>query len=170
MKSSMFSVTLGTLMLLSATGASAQGSSGLPAQLPAAVVSAKKIFIANSGNSPITYHAFCDGIRDWGKYEIVASSDGADLIVELSYREADKGTASWSAGNAFASTEPRREKKLDPQVIVTIYDGKTNEPLWSATDYQKRAKREKNREKEAIRSVQHLISDLERGAGTPESI
>jgi hypothetical protein len=168
MKNSLFSVTFGMLLLLSAAGAEAQGAGGLPAQMPSAVVNVQKIFIANSGNSPVTYHAFCEGMRDWGKYEIVASSDEADLIVELSYRDADKYAPSWSVGNAFAATQPSREKKLDPQVIVTIYDSKRNEPLWSATDYQKRAKREKNRQKEAIRSVQHLIGDLETRAGTAQ--
>lgn len=159
MRKPQFAATLGTLLLLSAVGASAQSGREV-AQLPIAVTSAKTIFISNAGDSPIAYDAFCDGMKDWGRYEITSSASKADLIVELSYRDAEKGVTSPS-GNAFVATRPIREKKVDAQVVVTIYDPRTNELLWSVSDAQKHAKREKNREREAIQSVQHLITDLE---------
>lgn len=166
MRCSLFSVTLGTLLLLSAVGASGQTGGGLPAPLPVAVTSAKTMFIYNNGSSSIAYEAFCDGIRNWGKYEIVTSPDEADLNVELRYRDADKSTAFWS-GTTFAAMQPKREKTV-AQIIVTIYDSKTNQPLWSGSDSQKRAKREKNRDREAVQSIQHLVNDLEMRAVTSE--
>ena len=165
MRNSLLSVILGVLSLLSAAGASAQGGPQLAAPLPAAVTSAKTIFISDAGNNSVVYVAFSEGMRDWGKYEIVASADAADLIVELSYFDSHRDR-SWN-GNTFLSTHSRAQKK-DSKVIVTFYDSRTNEPLWSASEPQKRAKREKNREREAIQSVQHLIGDLKMREVAPE--
>ncbi|HTZ72700.1 MAG TPA: hypothetical protein VMB47_02170 [Candidatus Aquilonibacter sp.] len=166
MKNSLLVAMLGALLLLSAARVTAQTAEEYAAPLPAAVTSAKTIFIHNDGNTPVVYEAFCDAIRDWGKYRIVASADRADLIVTLSYREPDKGTASWG-GNSFVSTQPKREKS-DAEVTLTIYDAGTNEPLWSASDPQKHAMREKNRDRQAIQSVQHLVSNLELGASASQ--
>lgn len=167
MRKPLFAVALGTLLLLSAAGTNAQSGIRPAVPLPIAITGAKTIFISNAGDSSVAYDAFCDGMKDWGRYEIVSSASEADLIVELSYREAEKGVTSPS-GNAFVATRSTREKKVDAQVIVTIYDPRTNEPLWSVSDPQKRAKREKNREREAIQSVQHLITDLEARTATSQ--
>lgn len=170
MKNSLLSVMLGAVLLifalLSPAGASAQSVRQPAAPLPDAVTSAKTIFVASQGGNSVAYDAFCEGMRDWGKYEIVASADEADLIVELSYVQPDKG-ATPSGENALVSTQSR-EQRNDSKVMVTFYDSRTNEALWSASEPQKRAKREKNREREAIESVQHLVSDLKLGAAAAE--
>lgn len=162
---SLLLVTLG-LLLLPAAGVRAQSGGDFAAPLPVAISSAKTIFIYNDGSSSIAYDAFCDGIRNWGKYEIAASRDQADLVVELSYRDAGNGTVPWR-GDAFAAMQPKHGKTV-AQIIVTIYDSRTNETLWSASDPQKHAIREKNRDREVIQSVQHIVNDLEVRAGTSQ--
>lgn len=168
MKTLLFSATIGTLLLLSATQTGAQSRGELVAPLPTAMTSAKTVFISSNGNGSPAYEAFCDGMREWGRYEIVSSASEADLIIELSDRDTDKIAPSWSGGNAFVATQPKHENKATHQVMLTIYDSKTNEILWSASDPQKRAKREKNRQREAIESVQHLISNLEMRTLAPQ--
>jgi len=167
MRNSLLLATLGTATLLFATGASAQNGANSAAALPAAVTSAKTIFIHNDGGSSIVYDAFCDAIRDWGKYTIVASPADADLTIDLSYSDAAKtdNTAPAWTGNSFVATQPKREK-ADAEITLTIYDSRTSKALWSASDPQKHALREKNRDREAIESVQHLVSDLELGASS----
>jgi hypothetical protein len=169
MKNSLLLATLGTLLLLSAPGASAQSAEDFAAPPLASLTAAKTIFIHNDGAGSIVYDAFCDAIRDWGKYTIVSSPGDADLTVELSYSapdKADQGAPSWG-GNSFVAAQPKREK-TGAEITLTLYDSRTSQALWSASDPQKHALREKNRDREAIQSVQHLVSDLELRAGASQ--
>jgi len=43
---------------------------------------------------------------------------------------------------------------------LNIYDGKTRTQLWSETDHRKLARRQNNRDKETVNSVQRLVEDL----------
>src|SRR5437773_6448513 len=129
--------------------------SGLPknrkdtpvAPLPTVIATAGKIFLSNGGGSNLAYDAFYSKMKGWGKYEIVGSPEEADLIVELSYRVEDKGTRVWSSTNTYNNTtQVHSAQIIDPQLILTIYDAKTKNSLWSETDHRRLARREKNRE------------------------
>ncbi len=63
-----------------------------PAPLPTAVVTAKKVFLANGGGSDLAYGTFYAEMRQWGRYQIVGSPEEADLVIELAYRVVDEGT------------------------------------------------------------------------------
>lgn len=139
------------------------------APLPQAIVNAKKIFLSNGGGSNLAYDAFYSGMKNWGKYEIVGSPEEADLIVELSYRVEDKGTRVWSSTNTYNNTTQVHSAEIvDPQLILTIYDAKTKNSLWSETDHRRLARREKNREKETVNSAQRLVDDLKTRVTVPQ--
>jgi hypothetical protein len=139
------------------------------APLPAVIVNAKKIFLSNGGGSNLAYDAFYSKMREWGKYEIVGSPEEADLIVELSYRVEDKGTRVWSTTNTYNNTTHVHSAEItDPQLILTIYDAKSKNSLWSETDHRRLARREKNQEKETINSAQRLIVDLQARVAIPQ--
>jgi hypothetical protein len=139
------------------------------APLPTIVVYAKKIFLANGGGSNLAYDAFYSAMKEWGKYQIVGSPEEADLIVELAYRVDKGGTRVWSTTNTYNNTtQVRSSEIIDPQVILTIYDAKSKNSLWSETDHRRLARREKNREKEFVNSAQRLVNDLKTRVSIPQ--
>ena len=125
------------------------------------IVNAKKIFLSNGGGNNLAYDAFYSQMKLWGKYQVVGSPEEADLIVELSYRVEDKGTRVWSSTNTYNNTTQVHSAHIvDPQLILTFYDAKTKNSLWSETDHRRLARREKNREKETVNSAQRIVDDL----------
>jgi len=140
-----------------------------PAPLPSVVVNAKKVFLTNGGGSNLAYDAFYSEMKKWGKYEIVGSPDEADLIVELAYRVDHGGTRVWSSTNSYdGTTQVHSSQIVDPQVVLTIYDAKTKNSLWSMTDHRRLARREKNREKETVNSAERLVQELKTRVSLPE--
>jgi hypothetical protein len=132
-----------------------------PAPLPDAIVRAHKVFLSNGGGSDLAYDAFYSEMKNWGKYQIVGSPDDAELIVELSYHVEDMGTRVWSSVNTYNNTTQVHSRQLtDPQLILTIYDARTKNSLWSTVDHRRLAHMEKNREKEMINSAERLVEEL----------
>ena len=132
-----------------------------PAPLPTAVVNAHKVFLSIRGGSDLAFDAFYQGIKNWGKYQIVGSPAEAELIVELSYEEVHGGTRVWSTTNTYNNTtQVHSAQVIDPQLILTIYDASTKNSLWSTIDHRRLARLEKNREKEMINSAERLVEEL----------
>lgn len=157
-------------ILLSPSLAGAKGKKkDVPvAPLPAVIVNAKKVFLSNGGGSYLGFDAFHSKMKEWSKYKIVASPEESDLIVELSYRVEDRGTRVWSSTNTYyVTTQVHNKQIIDPQLILTIFDAKTKNSLWSETDHRGFAKREKNREKETVNSAQRLVDDLKTRVNVP---
>jgi hypothetical protein len=131
------------------------------APLPSSIVNARKIFLANGGGSNLAYDVFYSKMKEWGKYEVVGSPDGADLVVELAYRVDNGGTRVWSTTDtANHTTQVHSAQIVDPQLVLTIYDAKTKTSLWSETDHRRLAMKAKNKEKETVNSAERLVDDL----------
>jgi hypothetical protein len=138
-----------------------------PAPLPEVVVTAHKVFLSNGGGSDLAYDAFYSDMKKWGKYQIVGSPEEADLIVELAYRVVDRGTRVWSSTNTYnGATDVHSREMTDPQLVLTIYDAKTKNSLWSTIDHRRLARLEKNREKEMINSADRLVEELQLRSGS----
>ena len=132
-----------------------------PAPLPQAIVTAHKVFLSNGGGSDLAFDAFYSEMKNWGKYQIVGSPDQAELVIELSYRVEDLGTRVWSSVNTYNNTTQVHSRELiDPKLILTIYDARTKNSLWSTIDHRRLARFEKNREKEMINSAERLVEEL----------
>jgi hypothetical protein len=156
-------VTVGVITLTLAPGFGlAKDKKKVPlAPLPACIAAAKKVFLSNGGGSNLAFDAFYAAMKDWGRYEIVGSPDESDLIVELAYKVEQEGTRVWSTHNTYTgATQVHSAQIVDPQVMLTIYDGKTRTQLWAETDHRRLARLEKNREKETVISAQRLVDDL----------
>ena len=140
-----------------------------PAPLPAAVVNATKVFLTNGGGSNLAYDTFYSGMKQWGKYKIVGSPEGADLIIEIAYRVEQGGTRVWSSSNTYnCTTQVHSAQIVDPQLTITIFDAKSRISLWSEVDHRRLARREKNREKEIINSADRLVQDLKARVSIPQ--
>jgi hypothetical protein len=139
------------------------------APLPAVIANAKTVFLTNGGGSNLAYDAFYSDMKQWGKYEIVGSPDNADLIIELAYRVEHNGTDVWSATNSYTGkTQVYSSQNIDPQLALKIYDAKSKNSLWSAIDHRQLARREKNREKETIKSADRLVDQLKTRVAIPQ--
>ena len=147
-----------------------RGRKDIPAApLPTAIVNAQRVFLSNGGGSDLAYDAFYAAMKSLGKYKIAGSPEDADLIVELAYRVVDKGTRVWSSTNTYnGSTSVHSRETTDRQLVLTIYDAKTKNSLWSTIDHRRLARREKNREKETINSAERLVNELKERATIPQ--
>lgn len=131
------------------------------APLPGIVVKAQKAFLTNGGGSDLAYDAFYAKMKEWGRYQVVGSPEEADLIIELAYRVEHGGTRVWSSTNTYnGTTQVHSAQIVDPQCVLTIYDAKSKNSLWSTIDHRRLARREKNREKETINSAERLVDEL----------
>jgi len=150
------------VVLASAFAFAGKSRKDIPAApLPEAILNAQTVFLSNGGGSDLAFDAFYAGMKRWGKYRVVGSPSEAGLIVELAYRVEDKGTRVWSSTNSYTgATEVHSRQVTDPQLVLTIYDAKTKNPLWSTIDHRRLALREKNREKEMINSAERLVDEL----------
>ena len=104
-----------------------------PGPIPAPMLTAKKVFITNAGAdaalsaidqekglSAQYYNQFYASMKNWAHYELVASPDNADLVLEI------------YASSPFVSTW-NGIARLQPQIQLSIFDGKTHFLLWRLT-------------------------------------
>jgi hypothetical protein len=137
------------------------------APLPAKVLVAKKVFLANGGGSDLAYDALYAAIKEWARYQIVDTSTDADVVMEIRYITEDHGTRVWSTTNASTgATDVHSRQIVDPQLVLTIFDPSSKEALWATVEHRRLARFEKNREKETINAAQKLVNNLKVRLGT----
>lgn len=158
----MYKLSTMVLLLGISTILAAKTKKDIPAApLPAIVVDARNAFLTNGGGSDLAYDAFYAKMKEWGKYQLVGSPEEADLIIELAYRVEHGGTRVWSSTNTYdGSTQVHSAQIIDPQLVLTIFDAKSKNSLWSTVDHRRLARRQKNREKETINSAERLVEEL----------
>jgi hypothetical protein len=75
----------------------------------------------------------------------------------------------WSATNTYNNTTQVYSRQVvDPKLILTIYDARSKNSLWSTIDHRQLARLEKNREKETINSAERLVDELRTRSGLPQ--
>jgi hypothetical protein len=167
--------TLRVLLVLLAAYSAIVSKEGLAAKrkdvplapLPAKIVAAKKVFVANGGGNDLAYDALYAAIKEWPRYEIVDSPSTADIIMEIRYVMENEGTRVWSTTNASTgATNVHSRQIVDPQLVLTIFDSLSKEALWSTVEHRRLARLEKNREKETINAAQKLVDNLKARLGT----
>ncbi|HEY2461466.1 MAG TPA: hypothetical protein VGI16_11690 [Candidatus Acidoferrum sp.] len=150
------------------------GTAGL-APVPVGIFDAKKIFISNAGADsglfphPFSgwtdrgYNQFYTLMQNWGRYEIVAEPQQADLVLELQLI-APNGPSSGNKVNG--ASDPL------PMFRLVIFDGKTHYVLWVLTESIQVAALQKTHDRNFDDALTALATDL-RGlatkgaAGTP---
>jgi hypothetical protein len=126
------SALFSALLLAAAPFLRAQQPASQPeVPLPAPLVSAQKVFVANGGAEPVLakafseaalsnepYTSFYSALSNWGHWQLLSSPGGADLILVIS---ADAAPNSYFNGNP----------NYDLDLTLRILDGKTRSPLWT---------------------------------------
>jgi hypothetical protein len=144
-----------------------------PAPVPAPILAAKKVFIANgggdeslfdtpqySGGPDRLYNEFYAAIKSWGRYEIVGTPGEADLVFEI----------------RLTISQPRRSAPLgeenpeyDSQFHLAIRDAKTQGTLWGLTEHAQTAILQGNRDKNFELALAGILSEIRRIAGPAQS-
>lgn len=130
-----------------------------PAPLPAQIISAKKVFIANAGHESNldaysysggidrTYKQFYSAMKSWGRYEFVTSPADCDLVFEIRFTNAVVG------GSAVSPM-------IAPQFRLKILDPKMHIVLWAFTEHVEWARTQGNRDKNFDQSLGRIVADV----------
>ena len=123
------------------------------APLPTAILSEKAVFVANAGGSDLAFDTVYTELKAWGRYSLVDDPSKSDLVFEVSFGEDGSGPHVYTnAGTGMTSSYHVYE--------VRLADSKTKTALWRSSEKPERARRDKNREKNLIRSARTLVSNL----------
>ncbi len=131
------------------------------APVPAQIVAAHKVFIANAGadiaalaifkragEPDQAYDRFYSAMQAWGRYELVSSPGEADLVLEVRF------SAPMYYNGTLATYEP--------QFGVRILDAKTHFLLWSLAEPVQGAFREATWLKNFAHGLDALMDDLKK--------
>lgn len=149
------------VVLTSAATAAVESKTAPAAPVPAQIVSAKKVFIANAGgdqmaeDDPIfsggpdrAYNQFYAAMKSWGRFELVGSPTAADLLLEI---RQEVQTVSLG-GKAGADT---------PLFQLVIRDPKTNALLWGFRVHTKFGVGQANSDRNFDQAIYRLMSDVQ---------
>jgi len=148
--------------------AKAQNKQTTPvAPIPAQILTAKKVFIANgggdeswysgpwySGNADRLYNEFYAAMKSWGHYELVATPADADLVFEIQeiiFQVQHEGGFSDSQSGAY-----------DTQFRLVIRDVKTQEKLWGLTEHAQVAILQVNRDTNFEQALAGIVAEMKR--------
>jgi hypothetical protein len=164
---------LGTMLLfqlsMSTSGmAAAKPKFPTPAPVPAQLLTARRIFIANAGEdqpffdaslftggSERAYDDFYAGMNGLGKYELVSSPDNADLLFEIEMMSPRAGPRVSEMPNVLGDVP------YDVSFRLKIRDPKTNALLWTCIEHVQWAILQGNRDRNFAQAIQRLITDMQ---------
>jgi hypothetical protein len=141
------------------------------APLPAQILSAQKVFIANggggfdkeiwNGDPSRAYNEFYKAIKSWGHYEIVGTPADADLILQVSIANSPR----ISGGEVFPWFQAR----------LVLLDPKTNVLLWASDEFIPEKPGlgmivKKNRDKEFSEAIGRIVTNLKTLASQPVAV
>lgn len=130
------------------------------APVPAPLLSAQKVFLANGGGDPVSlevfkkagwvnepYNSVYAQLKSWGHWQLLSSPEGADLIVTVRFT---------APAGSYSSGLP----SYLPQEDLTLLDGKTHVPLWTVNQTFQGAFRKSTWEKNYGEGVTDLVNQL----------
>jgi hypothetical protein len=140
-----------------------------PGPIPAEILSAKRVFIANAGwdepyftNTPITggpnraYDQFYAAIKSSGHYDLAASPADADLLFQIQFNIYTPPAV--RTGNSASVFGPG---PYDASFRLEIRDPKTNALLWAFVEHVDQAILQGSRDKDFDQALNRLIGDVQ---------
>ena len=131
------------------------------APLPAALATAKTAFVSYavgdvniwqdqfSGGPDRAYNQLYAGLRSWGRYKLLLSPEGADLILELRFD-------SWLVADSNGATASL------PRFQLNVLDGRTRVILWSFREYLDKPKRKGTHDERFDSTLADIVEDLKK--------
>jgi hypothetical protein len=142
------------MILPAASAQLAQTASSVPAApLPSQILTAKKVFLSNTGvGTSRSYDAFYAAIKSWGQYSIVAAPADADLVLEISLSSQITAVSGSKESGCDSSSSSRFK--------LVLVDPKTRIVLWTISETIKPFARQKTGEKNMDDAINKLVGDL----------
>lgn len=145
-----------------------QAAAATPAApIPAQILTAKKVFIANAGgdeswnsgpwykgNSDRLYNEFYAAMKSWGHYELVATPADADLVFEVQ--------ETIFQGQHEGGFESSESGAYDTQFRLVIRDPKTQQILWGLTEHAQVAILQNNRDTNFEHALDGIVAEVKR--------
>jgi hypothetical protein len=125
-----------SVLAVLAVALSTQAAKQVHAPLPVKVLTAKKIFIENHGSAVVADQAYSE-LTKWGRFEIVDSSDKADIVLVLSITAGEDSsgrtkTYDPKANNGYGGWKYGRIDSSSPgYTYITVKDAKTGDSLYA---------------------------------------
>ncbi len=165
------------ILLLQVSLLTAQQSKSVPAApVPAQILAAKKVFVANAGGEQVwdydsqfsggperSYNQFYAALKSWGRYELVGAPADADLLFEIQFI----CPAAVAAGNQVSDSLAGR--RYDPQLRLVIREPKTDALLWALTERAQWAILQGNRDKNFDQAMAKIVSDVQGLSGSSDN-
>jgi hypothetical protein len=136
----------------------------LPLSPSARLAAAKTAFLKNAGGSEVPFDVITEGVRGWGRYQIVSAPEKADIIIEVTSPGIGSGVSVTSttstdarSGMPVESATSSRELQV-ARITLIVYDAKSKMALWSSSEQPKGALRHKNRQDKVVETAQHLVT------------
>jgi hypothetical protein len=169
LKAAILGLGLATPWLHIPTCAAQQNKPAPSAPIPAQILMAKKVFVANGGGDESrdesasytggpnrAYNEFYAAMKIWRRYELVASPMDADLVFEI----------------RLTVVQVQRERVMqddatayDPQLRLVIRDLKTHQTLWGRTEHAQAAVLQSNRDNNFEQALSAIVAEVKRIAG-----
>jgi hypothetical protein len=157
------------ILVLQASALAAEKKPVPPGPIPAEILSAKRIFIANAGwdepyftNTPITggpnraYDQFYAAMKSSGRYELVASPADADLLFQVQFNIYTPPAVRTGSSASVFGPGP-----YDASFRLEIRDPKTNALLWAFVEHVDQAILQGNRDKDFDQALSRLVGDVQ---------
>jgi hypothetical protein len=140
-----------------------------PGPVPAPILTAKKVFVANAGGEELfddpkfggvdrAYNQFYAAMKTWGRYELVGSPADADLLFEIRLTVG-------SAPQEVLRGSSVGPSPYDPQFRLVIRDARTNAMLWGITEHVRWAILQGNLDKNFDQAMAKFVGDVQALAG-----
>jgi hypothetical protein len=162
------------LAMLLLTGPMCVAQKKAPAQsapVPAQILAAKKIFIANGGGDESIYDEaaytggpdrlydeFYAAMKTSGRYELVSAPGDADLILEVRLT-----IFQLQHVRVLSDDSPL----IDSQFQLVIREPRTGQTLWGRTEHAQGAVLQSNRDKNFEQALAAIVADVQKIAGPP---
>lgn len=147
--------------------AAQQWKTAVAAPIPAQILTAKKVFVANAGSEDPSpddpffnggrdraYNQFYASMKTWGKYELVGGPSDGDLLFELRFTVPP-------APRAVVRGDSEGLASYDPQLRLEIRDPKSHAILWGITEHVQWAMLKGNRDKNFDLAMARLVADTQ---------
>lgn len=170
LKAAVLYLSLAMPLLSGPITATQQKQPAAAAPIPAQILSAKKVFIANGGGDESrdesasytggpnrAYNEFYAAMKTWGRYELIAAPGDADLIFEIRLIVFQLQREHLMTDNDVA---------YDSQFRFVIRDVKTHETIWGLTEHAQAAILQSNRDKNFELALAAIVAEVKRIAGS----
>ncbi|HEY6970449.1 MAG TPA: hypothetical protein VJA94_14675 [Candidatus Angelobacter sp.] len=138
------------------------------------LAAAKTAFLKRAGSGGnIPYDVISEILENWGHFTLVNDPEKADVIIEIFSTQDNDIAAATTVRTSPQTGRSERSASVGkqyaaPEIRLTVYDTKTNFPLWRAIEHPKYALKKKDIENHEVEAAQRLATRLHDQLEPPE--